>query len=210
MNMNMTDKQLQSAQNISRSAFAFGAAATVFVNYSYAHSSVGAKIVSLIAPISILFVVEIITRIPISKGIRYGVASVVGSAALLTSYYHTAQLFISYGENPVIAWIQPIVPDGLMILATLSLIFLSNIEEKLDEAASKKKIALQKKSEAGPTKAQLATKAEQEAARKVYTDSVNDGKPFTPKELAEKTGRSVTWCRARIAEAAPSKELASA
>lgn len=133
--MAFTDKELSRAFFVTRTAFVFGAGSTMLINLAHADSGWGPKLASLIAPISILFVVEMLIHMPKAnhRGITFLVrfsTFMIGAAAATISYVHTAELLISYGEKPLMAWILPIVPDGMMVVSSIILALVMREREK--------------------------------------------------------------------------------
>lgn len=136
--MAITDKELSRALLITRAAFAFGAGSTMLINLAHAESGWGPKLASLIAPISILFVVEMLVHIPKPqhRGFTFLIRSMIlliGTAALAISYTHTAELLITYGEKPIMAWVTPIVPDGMMVVSSIGLALVMREREQRQE-----------------------------------------------------------------------------
>lgn len=139
----LTEQQLRKAKRISRTAFAFGAGATLLINLAHAQPALGPRLGAIVAPICVLFAVEIALVVPTpdsraARLLKFWGLSLIGMAALIISYIHTAELFMTYGEPPFTAWITPIVPDGMMIAASIALFQLGNIQEQMGLAQSRK------------------------------------------------------------------------
>lgn len=140
-------KSLKNSRRIVWAFFLFGAIATVMVNFAYASPDWGPRLLSIVAPVSVLGTVEILGRVPFRKTWvwkmnQYILVFIVGGSALFVSYYHTAHLAIRYGFEPIVAWIQPMVTDGMMIISALALISIKeHMEAKYAEIRHEKEKA---------------------------------------------------------------------
>jgi hypothetical protein len=90
----------------------------------------GAMLFAGAAPLFLMLAIEMIARVPWPTGRRWTVGrwvgcGMVGAVAAVVSYQHMHGLLLSYGETKVTALILPLAPDGLMVVASLALIALS-------------------------------------------------------------------------------------
>lgn len=202
-----TERQYRKAITTTRLAFAFGALTTVAINLAHAADGLGAKLAALPAPICLLFAVEIMLVVPDPesrwmKRAKYGITGLVGLAALLISYTHTAQLFLEYGEHPLVAWITPIVPDGMMIAASVALFHLGRIREQMDQRIE------QKARRAAQPKPVNAASVVNAAVVETLVSDLRAGREVSAAALAEENEKSTSWAQTRIREA--KKQLAAA
>lgn len=174
---------LKSAKWICWGFFIFGAAATIMVNLAYVPSGWGPKLTSVIAPISVLGVVEILARVPFPKKFwwsfsKYSILTIVGVSALFASYWHMAHLFLRYEEDTAVAWILPVVPDGMMVISALGMIALSNMRDH--------RIAEQERKKAEAEQSAKAL-AEREEAEQSELDELKKYMDEHSQELESKT-----------------------
>lgn len=228
--MSLTDKELIRSYRFTLGAFVFGSVATLGINLAHAESGWGPKLTSIIAPISVLFVVEMFLHAPKPSDPRIGrllqiIIGAIGFSALTISYVHTADLLMSYGEAALLAWLMPMVPDGMMAASSIYLALTMREREKrageqeLLEAEMQRKaeIAERRRSTIASKKAAPAAKVApkttksasakvstpsakelQLQAQSVYRESLDAGKPLSAVALAEKFDRKETWGRTQI------------
>jgi hypothetical protein len=124
--MNTTHR---TARRVSWVAFALGVAASTAANIAAVKPQLGPQLASGFAPVALMLLVEIMSRVPWPAGLwwklgRFAGAGTVALVAAVTSYHHMYGLLIGYGEAPAIALIQPACVDGLMVVASLALVAL--------------------------------------------------------------------------------------
>jgi len=106
-----------------------GAGASVAANVAHARAETGPRLASAFAPVALLLCVELVAQISWPAGrawawARWFGTGVVALVAGVTSYLHMRGLLLSYGETPLVATLQPLAVDGLMIVSSVALLAL--------------------------------------------------------------------------------------
>lgn len=238
--MSLTDSELARSHRLALGSFAFGSLATLLINIAHAQDGMGAKLTSVIAPISVLLVVEMFLHAPKPDSrkvatLMFGVIGVIGAAALTISYAHTAQLLLSYGETALLAWLMPLIPDGMMVISSMVLALVMREKEKRSaekaeaaqvalrkaEAAEKRRVAKESRPKASkvetkaPTEAaapakKVSAKELQLEAQELFRKSQISGQPLTAAELAAKFDRKEPWARQQMRAVLDSPQLVAA
>lgn len=103
------------------------------------HPPVGAMLAAGFAPVALMLVIEIWSRVPWPTGTRWVVgrwigSGLVASVAAVVSYRHMRGLLIAYGEPKLTATIMPLAVDGLMVVASIALMALSHAKRSAPTA----------------------------------------------------------------------------
>lgn len=114
---------------IAWAAFVLGAGASVAANVAHARAETGPRLASAFAPVALLLCVELVAQVSWPQGRawawgRWLGTGVVALVAGVTSYLHMRGLLVSYGETPLVATLQPLAVDGLMIVSSVALLAL--------------------------------------------------------------------------------------
>lgn len=103
-----------------------GVAASVAANLAVAQKTAEGLAVAAIAPVALFVTIEMLSRFPVTRGwlslartVTTGVLGVIGA---WVSYWHMVTLCERAGEGFISAHILPVAVDGMMLVATLSLI----------------------------------------------------------------------------------------
>lgn len=119
-------ENLISNRQLARAALFLGAAASLAANVLHAEDHLVSRVISAWPPIALIITVEIITRIQAKSGwmsaIRIIATTVVASIAAWVSYWHMAGVAAKYGETPVSSHMIPFSVDGLIVVASISLV----------------------------------------------------------------------------------------
>jgi hypothetical protein len=119
-------ESLETSQNLVRFALALGIAASLAANVLHADTDVISRIIAAWPPTALIVTVEIITRISAKSGwmsvVRIIATSVVAAIAAWVSYWHTAGVASRYGETYISAHMIPFSVDGLIVVASISLV----------------------------------------------------------------------------------------
>ncbi|MFU8849474.1 DUF2637 domain-containing protein [Micromonospora sp. SL1-18] len=212
-------------------AFGAGIAASLAANIAHAGAGAGAKAVAGWAPLALLLCSEVMTRVPAPRHRLLKAAQVLGTiivagVAALASYRHMRGLAVEYGEDDLTANTLPLSVDGLVVVASIGLVVLSQLRRAAITAERAAVLARAAEQEAflaavaaapvPPPPVPVPPAAvpvpppdpvppdgadENAAARKVWRDSVAAGEPLTGKALGDRFKRSERWGRNRIAEA---------
>jgi hypothetical protein len=109
-----------------RGVFALGIAASLAGNVLHAGDNPISRAISAWSPLSLLLAVELISRIPSRRGLasyaRLGATAVIAGIAAWVSYWHMAGVAAHYGETSVSAHLLPFSVDGLIVVASISLV----------------------------------------------------------------------------------------
>ncbi|WP_433301045.1 DUF2637 domain-containing protein [Actinoplanes sp. CA-030573] len=213
-----------------RGVFVLGIAASLAGNVLHAADNPVSKAISAWSPLALLLAVELISRIPARRGpmsvARLGATAVIAGIAAWVSYWHMAGVAARYGETGASPYLLPFSVDGLIVVASISLVEIGGRIRSLAEPASDVTTAVTT-APAAPEPVTLApvTEAEPAAARPVKRAPA---KRVTPRpasaekvaraaaklpgasvaEIAKKAGVSVSTARrhlpARVTDASPS------
>ncbi|MEV1107080.1 DUF2637 domain-containing protein [Micromonospora sp. NPDC049751] len=109
-----------------RSVFALGIAASLAGNVLHAADNVISQAISAWSPVALLLAVELISRIPARRGalsaVRLGATAVIAGIAAWVSYWHMVGVATRYGEADSSAYLLPFSVDGLIVVASISLV----------------------------------------------------------------------------------------
>jgi hypothetical protein len=112
-----------------RGVLALGVAASVMANVLHADPHPISQSIAAWPPLALLITVEFILPIPVHRrwlaNIRLiGTALIAGIAAWV-SYWHMVGVVLRYGESADVAYLLPLSVDGLVVVASVSLVELS-------------------------------------------------------------------------------------
>lgn len=123
-----------------RSVFALGIAASLAGNVLHAADNVISQAISAWSPLALLLAVELISRIPARRGalsaVRLGATAVIAGIAAWVSYWHMVGVAIRYGEADSSAYLLPFSVDGLIVVASISLVEIGGRIRALNETAT--------------------------------------------------------------------------
>ena len=108
-------------------ALGLGVVFSVMANVKHAEPYFDARLVSAFPPVALLLCVELMTYLPRLRGwywhvARWGGTGAVAVVCAIVSYKHQAALFFEYGEDELSAAILPLAIDGLMLVASVTLL----------------------------------------------------------------------------------------
>ncbi|MGW4944507.1 DUF2637 domain-containing protein [Actinoplanes sp. NPDC004185] len=109
-----------------RAVFALGIAASLAGNVLHAQDNVISQAISAWSPLALLLTVELISRIPTLGGAasiaRMAATAVIAGIAAWVSYWHMAGVAAEYGETGAAPYLLPLSVDGLIVVASVSLV----------------------------------------------------------------------------------------
>ncbi|WP_433288444.1 DUF2637 domain-containing protein [Micromonospora sp. CA-244673] len=110
-----------------RASLALGVVASVAANVLHARPNPISQIIAAWPPLALLLTVELISRAPhhrrLLRAIRIAATAVIAAIATWVSYWHLAGVAARYGETEHgAAYLLPISVDGLVIVASVSLV----------------------------------------------------------------------------------------
>jgi DNA-binding transcriptional ArsR family regulator len=109
-----------------RGVFALGIAASLAGNVLHAEHDAISQAISAWSPLALLLTVELISRVPVRKGsaayIRLAATAVIAGIAAWVSYWHMAGVASRYGETGASPFLLPFSVDGLIVVASISMV----------------------------------------------------------------------------------------
>ncbi|WP_433530267.1 DUF2637 domain-containing protein [Micromonospora sp. CA-263727] len=125
----MTNGQLVRMQWAVRATLALGVAASVTANILHAQANPISQTIAAWPPLALLITVELVTRIPVHHralgAIRIVAATAIAAIAAFISYHHMVGVVARYGETGTVPYLLPLSVDGLIIVASVSLVELA-------------------------------------------------------------------------------------
>jgi len=123
-----------------RAVFTLGIAASLAGNVLHAQDNAISQAISAWSPLALLLAVELISRIPARRGAasiaRMGATAVIAGIAAWVSYWHMAGVASRYGESGASPYLLPVSVDGLIVVASISLVEISGRIRALTEPAA--------------------------------------------------------------------------
>jgi hypothetical protein len=124
-----------------RAALFLGVAASVAANILHAQDNLISQTISAWPPLALLLTIELTSRIPMHKPLlafaRVMATIVIAGIAAWVSYWHMQDVAVRYGETAVSAYLLPISVDGLIVVASVSLVELAGRIRVLEDAKAK-------------------------------------------------------------------------
>ncbi|WP_433797403.1 DUF2637 domain-containing protein [Actinoplanes sp. CA-252034] len=115
-----------------RAVFALGIAASLAGNVLHADNNVISQAISAWSPVALLLAVELISRVPARRFastvvqlgpiVRMVATAVIAGIAAWVSYWHMVGVATRYGEADSSAYLLPFSVDGLIVVASISLV----------------------------------------------------------------------------------------
>jgi len=127
--MNTDLRTLRRLQWGLRATLALGVAASVAANVLHARPDPISQAVSAWPPIALLLAVEWMSRVPVHQrslsAIRIAATAVIAGIAAWVSYWHMAAVAAKFGETGSAPYLLPFSVDGLIVVASVSLVELA-------------------------------------------------------------------------------------
>lgn len=112
-----------------RATLLLGVAASVAANVLHAQPNPISQAIAAWPPLALLFTVELIARVPVHRrglaAARLLAATTIAGIAAFVSYWHMAGVAARYGETGASPYLLPLSVDGLIIVASISLVEIS-------------------------------------------------------------------------------------
>ena len=158
MTYHFTTQQVRNLQRGTRAVLLFGIVTSISANvlHSLARPEaagepkwrlVAAAVLSAFAPLALFACTELVSRIPVHSKVlsvvRLVITFAVGGFAAWVSYWHMESVARQLGETDGTQYVYPLIIDGMMIVATISLIELGRVARsirKAEEAARTPKV----------------------------------------------------------------------
>jgi hypothetical protein len=123
-----------------RAVFTLGIAASLAGNVLHAQDNVISQAISAWSPLALLLAVELISRVPARRGtesvVRLAATAVIAGIAAWVSYWHMAGVASRYGEEGASPYLLPVSVDGLIVVASISLVEISGRIRALSAATA--------------------------------------------------------------------------
>jgi len=125
----MTQTQLRRLQWAVRATLALGVAASVTANILHARPNPIAQAIAAWPPLALLITVELVSRVPIHRkglgAVRVAATFAIAGIAAWVSYHHMMGVVARYGETGTVPYLLPLSVDGLVVVASVSLVELA-------------------------------------------------------------------------------------
>jgi len=140
-----------------RATLFLGVAASVAANVLHAQHNIISQTISAWPPLALLLTVELTSRIPMHRPLLavvrvFSTATIAGIAAWV-SYWHMRDVAFRFGETSVSAYLLPISVDGLIVVASVSLVELAGRIRMLTDPAAEALAATRPSKYVAPTPA---------------------------------------------------------
>lgn len=134
MTNNLT--RLRRVRTAVRLTLILGVAASVAANILHANPNPISQAIAAWAPLALLLCVELISRVPVHRPgharIRMAATTIIAGIAAWVSYWHMVGVAQRYGETGATPYLLPISVDGLIIVASISLVETGNRIRQLE------------------------------------------------------------------------------
>jgi hypothetical protein len=121
--------QLRRVRWAVRATLTLGVAASVAANILHARPNPISQIIAAWPPLALLLTVELISRIPVHRrslaAVRLASTATIAGIAAWVSYWHMVGVAAHYGETGLSPYLLPLSVDGLVIVASVSLVELA-------------------------------------------------------------------------------------
>ncbi len=131
-------RQLRRVRWAVRGTLVLGVAASVAANVLHARPDPVAQLIAAWPPLALLLTVELISRVPVDRRVlaaaRLIATTAIAGIAAWVSYWHMAGVASRYGEQGASPFLLPLSVDGLVIVASVSLVELAGRIRAADAA----------------------------------------------------------------------------
>src|SRR3954471_3997849 len=118
--------QLRRVRWAVRATLVLGVAASVAANILHALPNPISQVIAAWPPMALLLTVELISRVPVHRrslaAVRLAATTTIAGIAAWVSYWHMAGVAGKYGETGASPYLLPLSVDGLVIVASVSLV----------------------------------------------------------------------------------------
>ena len=112
-----------------RATLFLGVAASVVANVLHALDNPISQAIAAWPPLALLLTVELISRVPVHRRslavVRLAATGAIAGIAAWVSYWHMAGVAARYGEDGAAPYLLPLSVDGLVVVASVSLVELA-------------------------------------------------------------------------------------
>jgi len=125
----LTLRRLRRIRWVVRLTLATGVAASVAANILHARPHPVSQAIAAWPPLALLLTVELVSRVPVTRRslsvLRVLATGVISGIAAWVSYWHMAGVASRYGETDASPYLLPVSVDGLIVVASISLVELA-------------------------------------------------------------------------------------
>ncbi len=125
----MNGRTLRRVRWAVRATLTFGVAASVAANILHADPNPVSQTIAAWPPLALLLTVELVSRVPVHRRslayVRVLATMVISGIAAWVSYWHMAGVADRYGETGASPYLLPVSVDGLIVVASISLVELA-------------------------------------------------------------------------------------
>jgi hypothetical protein len=125
----LTLRRLRRVRWAVRLTLAFGVAASVAANILHADPNPISQTIAAWPPLALLLTIELVSRVPVHRrslaALRVLATIVISGIAAWVSYWHMAGVATRYGETGASPYLLPVSVDGLIVVASISLVELA-------------------------------------------------------------------------------------
>lgn len=129
MTQTVSEARLRRMQWAVRLTVALGVAASVTANVLHAQPNLISQAIAAWPPVALLITVELVSRVPIYRRwlgvVRVAATFAIAGIAAWVSYHHMAAVVARYGETGTVPYLLPLSVDGLIVVASVSLVELA-------------------------------------------------------------------------------------
>ena len=122
-----------------RLTLATGVAASVAANVLHANANPVSEAIAAWPPLALLLTIELISRVLVHRrglaALRVLATVVISGIAAWVSYWHMAGVAARYGETDASPYLLPVSVDGLIVVASISLVELAARLRSLESTA---------------------------------------------------------------------------
>jgi len=128
-----------------RAALILGVAASVAANILHAQDNIISQTISAWPPLALLLTVELTSRIPMHRptlaALRVCATITIAGIAAWVSYWHMQGVAMKFGETETSSYLLPLSVDGLIVVASVSLVELAGRIRVAEEKRERDKAA---------------------------------------------------------------------
>ena len=133
-------RQLRRVRWAVRGTLVLGVAASVAANVLHARPDPVAQLIAAWPPLALLLTVELISRVPVHRRVlaaaRLIATTAIAGIAAWVSYVHMTGVASRYGEQGASPFLLPLSVDGLVVVASVSLVELAGRIRAADTAST--------------------------------------------------------------------------
>jgi hypothetical protein len=122
-----------------------GVAASVAANVLHAQPNIISQTISAWPPLALLLTVELTSRIPMHRpslaALRVFATVTIAGIAAWVSYWHMQAVAMKFGETQTSSYLLPVSVDGLIVVASVSLVELAGRIRTAEERREREKSA---------------------------------------------------------------------